>query len=313
MSVAPGRGRRLRRVLAVVAVVLLAAASAVAVQRAVSRPASLSSRAGQLANDLRCPTCNGESVAASNAPLAQSMRSEIGRQLHAGRSNDQIRSWFVQRYGRDVLLDPTGSGVGAVLVVVPAVALAAGAVGLWLVVRRRNRARDAVPAPATAGLGRLSSPRLVVAGGTCLAVGALVPVVLSQHAGPAAAPASTPAAARPVSARAWQSTARSLDAQHQYGQAVRAYRKALHRRPHAPGVREDLAFDLLRSNRPAAAERTARPVVDRHPGRPVALLVLGLAQRARHEPAADRTLHHFVQRFPDHPAAGQVRRLLAER
>jgi hypothetical protein len=44
----------------------------------------------------------------------------------------------------------------------------------------------------------------------------------------------------------------------------------------------------------------------------MALLVVGLAQRDLHQPGATRTLRLFLRDFPQHPAAGQVRRLLRE-
>jgi hypothetical protein len=58
----------------------------------------------------------------------------------------------------------------------------------------------------------------------------------------------------------------------------------------------------------------ARPVA-RADGaqRAVAMLVVGLAERDQHEPAATHTLRAFLRDYPDHPAADQVRRLLRER
>jgi cytochrome c-type biogenesis protein CcmH len=63
-------------------------------------------RLHRLANELRCPVCQNQSLADSNADLARDLREEIARQLAAGRSDDEIRTLMVSRYGEFVLYDP---------------------------------------------------------------------------------------------------------------------------------------------------------------------------------------------------------------
>jgi hypothetical protein len=240
------------------------------------------------------------------------MRSQVDRQLREGQSDSQIRQWFIARYGTDVLLDPSGTGVGLLLWVVPAAVLASGLVATWVVVRRRARPHGGARPARSAAARPLSTSRVLVAGGACLAVGVLIPTLLSLR--PAAESAATePAPARQgpatMTARAWESVAESLDQQHDYAGAARAYRKAFRDRKHDPGLRERFAFDLVRTDHPVAAERVIAPIAtDKQ--RPLAVLVLGLAERAHGEPAAQKTLTGFIQRFPHHPAAAQVRRLL---
>lgn len=73
----------------------------------------------------------------------------------------------------------------------------------------------------------------------------------------------------------------------------------------------DTAFQLLKGGHPKEAESLVAPIATR-PGRDraLALLVLGLAQRADSDPAARRTLSDFVHLYPHHPATPEVRRLL---
>ena len=97
-----------------------------------------------IADTLRCPTCQGLSVAASPSPLAEGMREIIAEQLAEGRTPDQIREWFVQRYGAWILLTPPTSAGGWAVWSLPAVLVVVGAVAAV----RWSRRRDAIP-PAT--------------------------------------------------------------------------------------------------------------------------------------------------------------------
>ena len=63
-------------------------------------------RAKALYNELRCVVCAGQSIAESNAELAQDMRAQVDRLILAGQSDAEIRSWFVERYGDAVLMTP---------------------------------------------------------------------------------------------------------------------------------------------------------------------------------------------------------------
>lgn len=100
------------------------------------------SRAQSLGEQLKCLQCAGESVAASQAPLAQQFRDEIQRQLDQGATDAQIRDWFVDRYGEQVLLDPPSSGLSVLIWVLPALALAAAVIGLWFAFGRWRSAGE---------------------------------------------------------------------------------------------------------------------------------------------------------------------------
>ena len=63
-------------------------------------------RAKALFNELRCVVCAGQSIAESNAELAQDMRAQVEFLIEDNRSDAEIRDWFVARYGDAVLMNP---------------------------------------------------------------------------------------------------------------------------------------------------------------------------------------------------------------
>jgi cytochrome c-type biogenesis protein CcmH len=65
------------------------------------------------------------------------MRSEIEDQVLAGRSGEDVRRFFVARYGEWVLLEPTRSGLNLLPWLFPIAAVLVGA-GIWLAILRRR-------------------------------------------------------------------------------------------------------------------------------------------------------------------------------
>ncbi len=145
-AVAARPRRWLGPVLMVAAAVVLAAVTlAIGLSRTGSAPATLQERVQSIAAGLRCPVCQNLSVADSPSELAQQMRAEIAVRLRAGQSGDQIRRFFVSRYGRWILLSPSGSGLGLVAWAAPAAAMLVGGLVVAFVVGRRTRGGSAVP------------------------------------------------------------------------------------------------------------------------------------------------------------------------
>ena len=89
-----------------------------------------------VASSLRCPVCQNNSVEDSPSLLAQDMKKEIRRRLAAGESPDEVRRYFVSRYGEWVLTKPRAAGVNLSVWLLPIVALFGGAIVVWLAVRR---------------------------------------------------------------------------------------------------------------------------------------------------------------------------------
>ncbi len=84
-------------------------------------------RAQALEQSIKCPTCRGQSVAESDAPASKAIRTEIVRRISDGQSDRQIRDYFAAKYGDDILLKPTSSGLGGLVWVLPIAAVVGAA------------------------------------------------------------------------------------------------------------------------------------------------------------------------------------------
>ena len=96
-------------------------------------------RYNKLTLELRCMVCQNQNLADSDAPLAQDLRKEIYDMMMAGQSDDQIKTFLVERYGDFVLYRPAMKGNTLALWLIPLVLLAGGAVVVFFTVRNRNR------------------------------------------------------------------------------------------------------------------------------------------------------------------------------
>jgi cytochrome c-type biogenesis protein CcmH len=134
----------IRRTAFTVAVVALLALAAVVVIDLL-RPAPAltpAQQAGRLEAELRCPDCQGLSVAESHTTSAAAIRNEVTRQLQAGRTPAEVRDYFVARYGQWILLEPSSPA----WFWIPLGLVAVGAVGLVLWLRAGRRIPPGPPA-----------------------------------------------------------------------------------------------------------------------------------------------------------------------
>jgi cytochrome c-type biogenesis protein CcmH len=99
-------------------------------------------RIRQLEEKLRCLVCQNQTLADSNAELAGDLRKQVRDQVAAGRSDEEIIAYLVQRYGDFVLYEPPFKATTALLWVGPFLLLAAGAGFLIVAVRRRRNAPE---------------------------------------------------------------------------------------------------------------------------------------------------------------------------
>ena len=60
----------------------------------------------QFVDELRCPKCQNQNLAGSNAPIAKDLRRELHRLLQDGQTDTQIVDFMVDRYGDFVLYRP---------------------------------------------------------------------------------------------------------------------------------------------------------------------------------------------------------------
>ena len=96
-------------------------------------------RAHNLATELKCPDCEGLSVADSSTASAGAIRADIKQRIAHGESDSEIRQAYVDLYGDSILLSPSSSGLGFLVWGLPVVAIVLGAVGLALAFRRWQR------------------------------------------------------------------------------------------------------------------------------------------------------------------------------
>ncbi len=91
-----------------------------------------------ISEEMRCLVCQNESLAGSRSDLANDLRREIRILIKEGKSDDQIRTFMVERYGDFVLYRPPVKPVTWLLWIGPFVILGIGIAGLLVYLRRRN-------------------------------------------------------------------------------------------------------------------------------------------------------------------------------
>jgi cytochrome c-type biogenesis protein CcmH len=129
------------RRLAAIALVLAAIASSgsLAVQPdEILKDPKLEARARELSRELRCMVCQNQSIDESDAPLARDLRLLVRERLTKGDTDQQVLEFLVARYGEFVLLKPPLESRTIILWALPPAALLAGAIGLFIALRRRR-------------------------------------------------------------------------------------------------------------------------------------------------------------------------------
>ena len=107
-----------------------------------------------VAAQLRCVVCQSLSVADSPSETAHQMKAIIRERLAAGESPEQVKAYFVDKYGTWILLSPPRQGFNLLVWIVPFVGLGLGLVLVLVLVRRWSRrpAAAAEPAPLSAAM-----------------------------------------------------------------------------------------------------------------------------------------------------------------
>lgn len=108
---------------------------------------SLRPRYQTLIEELRCPKCQNQNLADSNAPIAEDLRREIRRLLEEGNSDDEIKTYLRERYSDFVLYRPDVQANTLFLWVAPVAVVVSGLVIVLLLVARQRR-RAALPGNA---------------------------------------------------------------------------------------------------------------------------------------------------------------------
>lgn len=103
---------------------------------------TVAQRVHRIAKEVRCPTCEGLSVAESDAAASRAIRDDIAQRVRDGETDGQVRAFLVSRYGPTILLTPSGSGIGIVVWALPVAALVCAVGGLAVAFRRWRRRPD---------------------------------------------------------------------------------------------------------------------------------------------------------------------------
>ena len=152
--------RALRLALCALLVLNVAPVLAVQPDEILPNPA-LEARARDLSRELRCMVCQNQSIDDSDAPLARDLRLLVRERLTAGDSDTQVLDFLTARYGDFVLLSPPFNWRTALLWLLPAGLLLAGAIVLVVAVRRqRGRSSEGQTLPQAAPLTAAEDARI---------------------------------------------------------------------------------------------------------------------------------------------------------
>jgi len=105
-------------------------------------------RVRAIASTVKCPKCQGQSAATSDAPSAAAIRVDIARRVRRGESADEIRAYLARSFGEDILLTPARSGAGGVVWALPVAAVVVAFVGLGFAFRRWQASSPTTASPA---------------------------------------------------------------------------------------------------------------------------------------------------------------------
>lgn len=106
---------------------------------------ALEQRTQEVAAGLRCPVCQGLSIADSPSEMAVNMKAEVRSMLAKGYTREQIETYVVRSYGEFVLLEPKFEGVNALVWILPVAALLLGAFAVWKVLGKLSAAPQPKP------------------------------------------------------------------------------------------------------------------------------------------------------------------------
>jgi len=99
----------------------------------------LEARTMQVASELRCPVCQDETIAVSQAGVSVDLKNQIREQLRQGATEAQIKQYMVQRYGDFILYNPPVKTTTWLLWFGPFLLMLAGLIVLYYTLNKRNK------------------------------------------------------------------------------------------------------------------------------------------------------------------------------
>ena len=317
------RPRTLARSDAILLVAIVAVVVSITLAALSARVGTLDDRARAIEAQLRCPTCQGLSIADSPATSATQMRALVREQLGAGASDDAVRAFFVARYGRWILLDPPVAGPDLALWLAPAVIVTFGAV----LVVRRARARGP-PGTARAWIALPPGPpsrlpAMLVGGAMVLAIAVPIAAAVGprfagqQVSGGSVSPAEPSietleafVRAEPGDVEALLALGDALLAANRDSEAADRYKAAIELDPENVHALLGVATLLLAADRPADAGPVFDRVLALAPDQPDALLYRAVT-RLRLEGDVSAQVQEDVRRFLEVTSPDDPRRAMA--
>ena len=143
---------------------LLVSATPHAPQQAGSAPldGAREARVQALGKLLRCPMCQGLSSADSGSSAARAQMDRVRELVAEGKSDDEIRAYFVARYGEWALLEPAAHGLNWLVWLGPGALILLGFFVIARLMRRTPapRGQEAQEAAAAAAAARSTDPYL---------------------------------------------------------------------------------------------------------------------------------------------------------
>jgi len=128
-------------------VVVVVVGSLVGSELADRPPLTNADRVHDLAGDFACPVCQGQSLGESDVPIARTIRTTIRTMVDRGRTDAEIRSMLVDRFGEDIDYTPRGDGLVGLVWVLPVLVGGAAMAGVAVSIRRWQHLSTGVSAP----------------------------------------------------------------------------------------------------------------------------------------------------------------------
>lgn len=112
---------------------------------------ALEARVQALGKELRCAVCQGLSITDSPSSMARAQLEKVRELVSAGKSDEEVRQYFLNRYGEWVLLEPKVEGANLIVWLGPLVLIGVGGILILRQVTGEKRApKSAVPETAAA-------------------------------------------------------------------------------------------------------------------------------------------------------------------
>lgn len=118
-------------------------------------PLTNADRVHDLAGDFACPVCQGQSLGESDVPIARTIRSTIRTMVDRGRTDAEIRSMLVTRFGEDIDYTPRGDGLVGLVWILPVLVGGTAMTGVVVSIRRwqgRSRGGSTTRRPVVLGV-----------------------------------------------------------------------------------------------------------------------------------------------------------------